>query len=319
MSNPAVSKPAPVKHFLEVDDFDPVELAFVLATAQRWKLKPKEVPNCLGGQGAALLFQKPSTRTRVSTEMAVVTLGGHPISLRGEEVGLGVRESASDIAKMLAGYCALIGARVNNHHDLEIMAENSTVPIVNLLSDRAHPCQAVADLLTLHEHWGELEGRKLAFIGDGNNVVTSLACAAALTGLEVVISSPVGYELESEVVARTRNLGGTVDLISDPYEAVAGVDAIYADVWTSMGQESEAAARQSAFSGYQINAALLAAAGPEAVFLHCLPAHRGVEVTAEVIDGPQSLVWQQAINRMHATRAIIAFLLGAISKKEKKQ
>ena len=301
-------------HFLEVDDFDAVTLKAVLSAAQEWKTNPLAVPRCLEGKGSALLFEKPSTRTRVSTEMAIVTLGGHPVSLRGEEVGLGVRESARDIAKMLSGYCSLIGARVKDHRELEAMASVASVPVINLLSDRSHPCQAVADLLTLREHFGELDGRRIAFIGDGNNVVASLAYAAALSGLEIVVSSPSGYELDSDVVARAHNLGGTIELISDPYEAVAGADAIYTDVWTSMGQEDQSDIRRAAFAGYQINEALMATAGPKAVFLHCLPAHRGEEVAAEVIDGAQSLVWQQAENRMHATRAVIVQLLGESSE-----
>ena len=301
-------------HFLEVDDFDAVTLKAVLSAAQEWKTNPLAVPRCLEGKGVALLFEKPSTRTRVSTEMAIVTLGGHPVSLRGEEVGLGVRESARDIAKMLSGYCSLIGARVKDHRELEAMASVASVPVINLLSDRSHPCQAVADLLTLREHFGELDGRRIAFIGDGNNVVASLAYAAALSGLEIVVSSPSGYELDSDVVARAHNLGGTIELISDPYEAVAGADAIYTDVWTSMGQEDQSDIRRAAFAGYQINEALMATAGPKAVFLHCLPAHRGEEVAAEVIDGAQSLVWKQAENRMHATRAVIVQLLGESSE-----
>ena len=301
-------------HFLEVDDFDAVTLKAVLSAAQEWKTNPLAVPRCLEGKGVALLFEKPSTRTRVSTEMAIVTLGGHPVSLRGEEVGLGVRESARDIAKMLSGYCSLIGARVKDHRELEAMASVASVPVINLLSDRSHPCQAVADLLTLREHFGELDGCRIAFVGDGNNVVASLAYAAALSGLEIVVSSPSGYELDSDVVARAHNLGGTIELISDPYEAVAGADAIYTDVWTSMGQEDQSDIRRAAFAGYQINEALMATAGPKAVFLHCLPAHRGEEVAAEVIDGAQSLVWQQAENRMHATRAVIVQLLGESSE-----
>jgi ornithine carbamoyltransferase len=194
------------------------------------------------------------------------------------------------------------------------MASVASVPVINLLSDRSHPCQAVADLLTLREHFGELDGCRIAFVGDGNNVVASLAYAAALSGLEIAVSSPSGYELDSDVVARAHNLGGTIELISDPYEAVAGADAIYTDVWTSMGQEDQSDIRRAAFAGYQINEALMATAGPKAVFLHCLPAHRGEEVAAEVIDGAQSLVWQQAENRMHATRAVIVQLLGESSE-----
>jgi ornithine carbamoyltransferase len=300
---------AGASRFLEVDDIDPNQLATLLGRAAEWKADPSEVPHLLAGRGVALVFEKPSARTRTSTEMAVFTLGGHPIYLRGEEIGLGERESVEDVSRTLASYCALIAARVFDHATLESMSGAVTVPVVNLLSDRAHPCQALADLLTLREVLGGIEGRRLVFVGDGNNVAASLAFAAALSGLELVVTSPPGFELDDEVVARARNLGGTVELVSDPYEAVRGADALYTDVWTSMGQEVETEARRVAFAGYRIDVGLLAAAGPDAVVLHCLPAHRGEEITAEVLDGPRSVVWQQAENRMHAVRALIALLL----------
>jgi ornithine carbamoyltransferase len=195
---------------------------------------------------------------------------------------------------------------------LEEMARTVPVPVVNLLSDRAHPGQAVGDLLTIEERLGSLEGRRLAFVGDGNNVAASLAVAAALTGLEMVVASPPGYELDDTVVDRARNLGGALELVADPFEAVTGADAVYADVWTSMGQEEEAEQRRAAFAPYQVNAELMAAAGPDAVFLHCLPARRGEEVTGEVIDGPASAVWEQAENRMHSYRAVLAELMGDV-------
>jgi len=229
--------------FLEVDDLDAAGVARVLDRAVAWKADPSAVRPVLAGKGVAALFEKPSTRTRVSFEMAVHTLGGHPISLRNEEVGLGARETAPDVARTLAGYCAAIGARVFRHGVLEEMADavgEWGVRVVNLLSDEAHPLQAMADLMTLLEHWGSLEGRRIAYVGDGNNVAASLAIASAMTGLEVVVSSPAGYELDDEAVERARNLGGTVDLVSHPHEAVAGVDAVYTDVWASMGQEDEA-------------------------------------------------------------------------------
>ena len=241
--------------------------------------------------------------------MAVATLGGHPIYIRGEEVGIGTRESVEDVARTLAGYCAIIAARVYDHVMLEAFAGASAVPVVNLLSDRAHPTQALADLLTLREVLGRLDGLRLAYVGDGNNVATSLAFAAALSGLELVVSSPPGYELEDDVVERGRNLGGTIELVADPHEAVRDADAVYTDVWTSMGQEDEAEVRREAFAGYQVDRVLMESAGPRARLLHCLPAHRGEEVTAEVLDGPQSVVWQQAENRMHATRALLATLV----------
>lgn len=295
--------------FLEVDDVDAAHLAELLDRAQRWKRDPAQVPRSLEGLGVAVLFEKPSARTRVSTEMAVVSLGGHPVHLRGEDVGLGVRETVEDVARTLAGYCAVIAARVHDHAVLETMAASVDVPVVNLLSDRAHPLQALADALTLRECLGSLEGRRLAFVGDGNNVASSLAFVAALSGLELTVSSPPGYELDVDVVDRARNLGGQIELVADPFEAVRGADAVYTDVWTSMGQEEEADARRVAFEGHQVNEELLAAAGPKAVFLHCLPAHRGEEVAATVIDGPASRVWLQAANRMDAARVLLADLV----------
>jgi ornithine carbamoyltransferase len=298
------------RHFLEVDDLAPNELEALLQQAATWKQDADAVPPALRGHGVAMLFEKPSARTRASTEMAVHTLDGHPIYIRGEEVGVDTRESAEDITRTLAAYCRVIAARVFDHHLLERMAAVSPVPIVNLLSDRAHPCQALADLLTLREDLGALDGRRLAYVGDGNNVAASLAFAAALCGLELTIASPPGYELDDDVIDRARNLGGTVDLTADPHEAVKGADAVYTDVWTSMGQEDESQPRRAAFAGYGVDADLMATAGEQARFLHCLPAHRGEEVSANVIDGPQSVVWRQAENRMHAIRALFVLLAG---------
>jgi ornithine carbamoyltransferase len=255
-----------------------------------------------------MLFEKPSARTRVSTEVAVHTLAGHPIFIRGEEVGIDRRESAEDVVRTLACYCTVVAARVYDHGVLERMVAVSPVPIVNLLSDRGHPCEALADLLTLREELGALEGRRLAYVGDGNNVAASLAFGAALSGLELVVASPPGYELDDDVVERARNLGGSVELVADPYEGVRGADAVYTDVWTSMGQEEEAERRKIAFAGFCVDAALMAAANPDARFLHCLPAHRGEEVSAEVLDGPQSVVWRQAANRMHSVRSLFVEL-----------
>jgi ornithine carbamoyltransferase len=294
--------------FLEVDALTPDRLAALLDRAIAWKEDPDAIPATLAGQGVALLFEKPSARTRSSTEMAVVGLGGHPIYIRPEEVALGVRETVEDVARTLAGYCRILAARVYDHATLEAMAAAVDIPVVNLLSDRAHPCQALADVLTLRERLGSLDGRRIVFVGDGNNVAASLAFASALCGIELTAASPPGYELDDDVVDRARNLGGVVEIVNEPYEAVKGADAIYTDVWTSMGQEDEAAARRAAFAGYQVDGQLMEAAGDQAVFLHCLPAHRGEEVTAEVIDGPASLVWQQASNRMHAVRALLAGL-----------
>ena len=295
--------------FLEVDDLTPAEFADVLARAGTWKRDATRLPRPLEGRGVALLFEKPSARTRTSSEMAVVGLGGHPVYIRPEEVGLGVRETVEDVARTLAAYCAVVAARVFDHATLEAMAGAVDIPVVNLLSDRAHPCQALADYLTLQEAFGALEGRRLVFVGDGNNVAASLAFGAALSGVELTVVSPPGYELDDDVLERSRNLGGAVEVTNDPFEAVKGADAIYTDVWTSMGQEEERDARLAAFAGFQVGAELMGLAGDQARFLHCLPAHRGEEVAADVIDGPASLVWQQAANRMHTMRALLARLM----------
>ena len=299
------------RYLLEVDDLDPVRLRRILDDAVAWKAAPATIPPALAGRGAAALFQKPSARTRVSIEMAIATLGGHPIYVRDEEVNLDVRESVEDVARTLASMCSVIAARVHDHHTLERMVAVVDVPVVNLLSDIAHPCQALADLLTVREHFGDLEGRRIAFVGDGNNVAASLAYAAALSGVEVAVASPDGYELDAHVVDRARNLGGTVELVNDPYDAVHGADVVYTDVWTSMGQEGERDQRERAFAGWTVDATLMNAASAGAIFMHCLPAHRGEEVAADVIDGPQSVVWKQAGNRMHSARSLLVDLVTA--------
>ncbi len=295
-----------IRHFLEIDDLDRNELTAVLDLAEG------DADPVLAGQGMALLFEKPSARTRNSMELAVVQLGGHPVTLRGEEVGIDTRETAEDVARTLGCYHAAIGARVFDHRVLERLAAASPVPVVNLLSDLAHPMQALADLLTLRQHGG-LEGRTVAWVGDGNNVCRSLALGAALSGVAVRVCTPQGYALAPADVARVRELGGAISEHTDPREAVAGADAVYTDVWTSMGQEDEQARRLRAFAGFTVTEALLAQAAPGAVFLHCLPAHRGEEVEAAVVDGPRSLVWPQAANRMHAARGLLAWLLGGRS------
>jgi ornithine carbamoyltransferase len=297
------------RDFLEVDELSHAELATLLDTMLAWKATPGLVPQVLAGRGVALVFQKPSARTRNSGEMAVVGLGGHPVTIRPDEISIDVRESAEDVARTLAAYHAIVAARVFDHGVLERMAATVDAPIVNLLSDRAHPCQTLADLLTIRERFGRLEGLRVAYVGDGNNVTASLTFGAALTGMELHVTSPPGYELDDDVVERARNLGGAVELVSDPHDAVKGVDVVYTDTWTSMGEEAEADVRRSAFRGWQVDGGLMAGAGPDAVFMHCLPAHRGEEVTDAVLDGPASIVWQQAANRMDAKRALFAFLV----------
>ena len=284
-----------LRHLLELDDLSADELVSILDLAER--SDPQQI---LAGRGAALLFEKPSNRTRVSMEMAVVHLGGHPVSLRNEEVGIDTRETAEDLARVYSGLCALIGARVFEHSKLVRMAGASSVPVVNLLSDDAHPVQALADLLTLRQRLGSLQGRSVAYVGDGNNVCRSLMIGAALAGMGMRVATPPGYEPPAD---------GVTVLTTDPAEAVDGVDAVYTDVWASMGQEEEAGKRRQDFAGFTIDDDLMARAAPDALFLHCLPAHRGEEVAASVIDGPQSAVWQQATNRMHAQRGLILWLL----------
>jgi len=290
--------------FLEVDDLTPAELEEVLVLGQSPALH-----RVLEGRGAALLFEKPSARTRHSTEMAVVQLGGHPVYVRPDEVGIDTRETAEDLARTLSQFHAAICARVFDHTVLERMAGAGGVPVVNLLSDAAHPLQAVADLLTIAAERG-LHGTSLAWVGDFSNVARSLAIAAAMVGIEVRVACPDGYGPSADDVARIEGLGGTLAVADTPGEAVAGVDAVSTDAWYSMGQEAEAAERRPVFAPYQVDAALMAAAAPEAIFLHCLPAHRGEEVTDEVLDGPRSRVWPQAANRLHAARAVLAHLLG---------
>jgi ornithine carbamoyltransferase len=257
----------------------------------------------LAGKGVALVFQKPSARTRSSMEIATVQLGGHPVYIQKEEVGLGTRESAEDVARTLACYHSVIAARVMDHADLEAMAAVSRRPVLNMLSDRAHPLQALADLLTVRQLLGRLDGVRIAYVGDGdNNVCRSLAGACSLVGVELRIASPDGYGLAGPPEHVTQ--------LSDTAEAVEGADFVYTDVWVSMGQDKEAEARTRAFEPYRVDETLIALC-PGARFLHCLPARRGEEVSAGVIDGPQSAVWLQAENRMHTARGALAWLMGA--------
>jgi ornithine carbamoyltransferase len=301
-------KPANV---LEVRDLGAEGVAGVLALAAAGPLAP-----VLAGKGVALVFERPSARTRNAAEMAVVQLGGHPVSIRSEEVGIDTRESAEDVARTLGCFHALVAARVARHTTLERMAKalaerRQGVGVINLLSDYEHPTQALADLLTIRQCLGGIEGRTVAYVGDANNVCRSLVDACALAKAPVKVAAPPGYQLGEADLARTRALGGEVSLYEDPAEAVSGADVVYTDVWVSMGDEEQAAQRRRALAGYQVNEALLAQAAPGAIFLHCLPAHRGEEVTADVLEGPSSRVWLQAENRMHALRGLMGYLLGA--------
>jgi ornithine carbamoyltransferase len=293
-----------VRHLLEIDDLSADEITAVLDLSE--DPNPAQV---LAGKGTALVFEKPSLRTRNSTEMAVVQLGGHPISLQANEVGLGARETAEDVARTLHGYHAVICARVFEHSKLEQMAAVSKVPIVNLLSDQSHPLQALADLLTIRQRFGSFSGRTVAYVGDSNNVSRSLALACARTGMAFRFGCPPGYGPTEVDLDLIRALGGEVSAHDRPADAVDGADVVYTDVWASMGKEDEAEARRRAFEGYTIDSKLLAGAAPDGIFLHCLPAHRGEEVSAELMESDRSLVWQQAENRMHTMRGLLSFLL----------
>ncbi|MBS1265077.1 MAG: Ornithine carbamoyltransferase [Acidimicrobiaceae bacterium] len=294
-----------MRHLLEIDDLSVAELGRVLDLAA-----DPSPPQVLDGLGMALLFEKPSARTRNSMEMAVVQLGGHPMYIQAAEVGLGVRESIEDVTRTLACFHACLGARVFDHATVEAMAAVGAVPVVNMLSDGAHPLQALADVLTMRQEMGDLAGRVVTYVGDGNNVFRSLALAAGMLGMEVRFTGPPGYRLGDIDRDRLASAGIGFEEFDRPEEAVAGADAVYSDVWVSMGQEDEKVKRLADFEGFQVDGALMEAAGDQALFLHCLPAHRGEEVTDGVVDGPSSRVWPQAANRMHAARGLLAWLLG---------
>jgi len=264
-------------------------------------------------RSVALLFEKPSLRTRVSFEIAVTQLGGHCLYLSPQEVGLGVREPVPDVARVLGRYVDCVVARVFEHASLETLAKWSGVSVINALSDWEHPCQALADLLTIRENRGATAGVHLAYVGDGNNVARSLCIAASTVGMHFAIATPSGYGLDEGTVEMARRLsdssGAQLLVTEDPAEAVAGADVVYTDTWTSMGQEEEAEFRRKAFGPYQVNDALLGLAKPGAVFMHCLPAHHGEEVTTDVLNGPSSVVFDQAENRLHVQKAILAQIL----------
>jgi ornithine carbamoyltransferase len=299
---------------LSIDDLDPEEIAEVLDSAAALKSgrSPTTGSAPLAGRSVALIFQKPSLRTRVSFEVGVARLGGTPIVLNAGEIGLGTREAVKDAVLTLERYVDAIVARVNDHGVLTEMASVGSIPVINALSDVEHPCQALADALTLREELGDFSGRQLVFVGDGNNVAASLILVAASLGLNVRVVTPPGYEPDASIVDRAIALGhGTgaaVELSHDPVAGVQGADAIYTDVWASMGQEAEAEIRRSAFRAYAVTSELLAHA-PGAIVMHCLPAHRGEEIASEVLDGPQSVVLDQAENRLWVQMAVLLRLI----------
>ena len=296
-----------VPHYLGVADLSAPEILDLLERALELKrdLARGETPRYLNGKTAALVFQKPSLRTRVSFEVAMLQLGGHALYLSPAEVQLGQREGVGDAARVLSRYVDTIVARVFLHSDVVDLAENAAVPVINALSDREHPCQILADLLTLYERRGALRGLRLAYVGDGNNVANSLAMAAGRLGIDLRFACPDGYEPDPSVLETT----STVELFRDPREAVRKADAVYTDAWYSMGQESEADLRAPLFRPYQVNSELLSWASKDVLVLHCLPAHRNQEITDEVLDGPASVVYDQAENRLHAQKALLLRLL----------
>lgn len=293
-----------MRHILEIDDLSPSELARVLDLAAA-----PDPARVLAGKGMSLIFEKPSARTRNSMEMAVVQLGGHPVYISAQEVGLDTRESVEDVTKTMAGFHAAIGARVHAHSTIERMAAVGRVPIVNLLSDQSHPMQALADLLTMRREFGDLAGRTVAYVGDANNVARSLALGAGLAGMNFRISTPPGYAFSETDLDRIRTSGLEPEVLDRPEDAVAGADAVYTDTWTSMGQEEEAEQRRRDFEGFIVDDRLMGFAQVGAIFLHCLPAHRGEEASDAVLDGPRSRIWVQAANRMHAARGLLAWLI----------
>jgi ornithine carbamoyltransferase len=305
-----------VPHLLSITDLDGDAIADVIDHALELKSRPPldGRPGLLANRSVALLFDKPSLRTRVSFEIGIQRLGGHTTSLSGAEIGLGSREPLADIARTLSRYVDGIVVRMLSHEGLTELATAATVPVVNALSAVEHPCQALADLLTLREHLGPLAGRTLAYVGDGNNVCHSLLLAGAAVGMTVRVAAPRGYEPDPAIVAQAahtaRRNGSLIEIVHDPVEAVRGADAIYTDVWASMGEEHEAAERRRAFAGFRVTEEL-AAASPDALVMHCLPAHRGDEIDADVIDGPRSVVFDQAENRLFAQQAVLVRLLNA--------
>jgi ornithine carbamoyltransferase len=311
-----------VRHFLSAADLTRANAEALLDRAQRLKAEWRNGGHSRDAHGAlplqgktlALVFEKPSLRTRVAFEAGMTQLGGHGSYLSANDIDMGGRESVPDVARNLSRWVQAIAARVFRHATVESLARYATVPVINALSDREHPCQALADMLTLREHYGRLEGLTLAYVGDGNNVAHSLMLMGATLGVNVRIGCPFDYRPDPEILAlaeqRAAEHGVSVHVMPSPVEAVVGADAVYTDVWASMGQEHEAARRRPVFQPYQVNAALMAHARSGALFMHCLPAHRGEEATPDVIDGPQSVVFEQAENRLHVQKALILTLLG---------
>ena len=301
-----------MKHFLSVADLSREHLfrLFTLAAdlKSRWKAGRRGSP--LNGRTLALIFEKPSLRTRVTFEVGIVQLGGRAVYLSGTEIGLGTRETVPDVARNLSRWVDGIAARVFSHATVEGLAQHASIPVINALSDFEHPCQALADYFTLWERGVDLSAMKLAWVGDGNNVCHSLVLMGALVGADMMVACPPNYEPDPGVIAQVRKLGGKIQVTTDAKDAATGADVLYTDVWVSMGQEAEREQRQEAFARYQLSERLLGFAKPSALVMHCLPAHRGEEITDGVLDGPRSIVLDQSENRLHAQKAVIFELLG---------
>jgi len=302
------------RSLVSIADYSPDELTVVLNTAVLLKQQPEQVRQLAAGKTLAMLFEKQSLRTRVTFEVAMTQMGGHAIYLQPADIGLGTREPVKDIARNLSRWCQAIMARTFKHETIVDLAQYASIPVINALSDREHPCQALADFLTLIEHKGGVKGRKMAFVGDGNNVAHSLMLLAAKCGTHFSIACPAGYEPAADIVAQATAIGAetgaTIAVSTDIAEMLNGADVVYTDVWTSMGQEAEKAERLRVFPPYQVNAQLLKYAKPDAIVMHCLPAHRGEEITEDVLEGPQSVVLDEAENRLHAQKAVLALALG---------
>jgi ornithine carbamoyltransferase len=302
-----------LRHFLVDDDLSPAELEQVLDLADKMKLDRYSAKPLAGPQSVAVIFEKPSTRTRLSFEAGIAELGGHPIIVDARSTQLGRGETIEDTAKVLSRYVSAIVIRTFGQDRIEQLASAASVPVVNALTDYAHPCQALADLLTIREHKGGLSGLTLAYLGDGNNMAHSLLLAGAAAGMRVRVASPAGYEPIAQVVGRANQIGertgGAAVVTHDPLEAATGADILYTDVWASMGQEEESDTRQLVFQPYALDERAVAAAHDDVLVLHCLPAHRGEEIAASVIDGGHSAVWDQAENRLHVQKALLAFLV----------
>ena len=298
------------RSFLTLQDFSQQEVLHLINLAEQYKADPTRFHNALTGRVIAMIFEKPSTRTRVSLESAAIRLGAGAIYLSPRDTQLGRGESMEDTARVLSRYVDLIAARVFKHETLQALAEYGSVPVVNALSDLYHPAQVLADFMTLKEHKGMLDGLTMTFVGDGaNNMAASLAIGGALLGVKVRLATPAAYRPSDDVFDFVNRVGGTLEVIEDPFQAVDGADCVYTDVWVSMGDEAEQKQRLAAFAPYQVNLALFERAKPDALFMHCLPAHRGQEVTDEVADHPRSVIFDEAENRMHTAAAIYLYLL----------